>query len=79
MNKSLSLFYSPYAFVLFSICSYSTQPQTDRRAKMSDLELIKYWSTLDSKTQKEFILMLRQVVAAKESELPVFLQEKVLK
>lgn len=46
---------------------------------MSDLELIQYWCTLDTKTQKEIILMLRQLAAAKELKSPVFPQEKVLK
>ncbi len=79
MNKSPVFLCSPYVLVLFSICSYRPQPQTDRRAKMRDLELIKYWSTLDSKAQKELILMLRQLVAAKESKSPAFPQEKVLR
>ncbi len=46
---------------------------------MSDLELIQYWRSLDLKTQKEIILLLRQLVGAKESKSPFAPQEKVLK
>ncbi|EJF83745.1 hypothetical protein MCW_01294 [Cardidatus Bartonella washoeensis 085-0475] len=79
VNKKLAIFCSPNVLVLFSICSFPTQSQTDRRAKMSDLELIQYWCTLNAKTQKDIILMLRQLVAAKELKSPVFPQEKALK
>ncbi|KEC60426.1 hypothetical protein O95_00397 [Bartonella henselae JK 53] len=78
-EQKFALFCSPHVLVLFSICSYSTQPQTDRRAKMSDLELIKYWRTLDLKTQKELILMLHRMAAAKESKSLASPEERALK
>lgn len=78
MNRNLFSFL-PAVLVLFSICSYPPQPQTDRRAKMSDLKLIEHWKSLDLKTQKELILQLRQLVSAKESRQPVSLQERALK
>ncbi|ETS12470.1 hypothetical protein O7U_01185 [Bartonella quintana JK 68] len=46
---------------------------------MSDLELVQYWCTLDSKTQKDIIAMLRHLVAARESKSPVSPVEKALK
>ncbi len=46
---------------------------------MSDLELIKYWRTLDLKTQKELILMLHRMAAAKESKSLASPEERALK
>ncbi len=46
---------------------------------MRDLELVQCWCTLDQKTRKDIILMLRQLVAAKELKLPSALQEISLK
>ncbi len=46
---------------------------------MSDIILLKYWSRLNSKTQKELILKLRQQVASKELKSPASLPERVLK
>lgn len=78
INKT-SPFYSAYVFMPFSICSYLMQPPIDRRNKMNDLELIRQWRKLDTRTQKEIILVLRQLISAKESKPPVSLQEKALK
>lgn len=62
--------------LLFPICSHFKATQTGGVAEMHNLDLLDYWNNFDSKKRKALIILLRQLVFAKESRLPYVPQKK---